>query len=357
MDYKILILFIILIGVCILLYREISNTRHDITNKLKSLNDNIIEYSNKTKIFIKNDIDDAINKIKLANIENIQQIRKMNTIQNELITKNSNHFTSDTESDDDDFTPNMNYSSNQNGSSLFNVEKIVKSKDISHKKMTNIENDNIILLDNRRNTFLPSLPNNINVIPITEFVQYLDSNQCQFQKQIADINKANNTDTNTDYISDISFSEIDSGKEPIENTPTHVMDNYAVVEAVADVCIELVNKTDIIPEQSSVKHLYGDEESHKSDTDIKNDDITVGSKHKNKKKTEIKIKQQSDNLVDAKSDDVSGVEELKNIDSYNIDVLKKIAKKFGVSLMYKVEGKWKQYKKEELYNKIKESLQ
>lgn len=251
----------------------------------------------------------------------------------------------------------MNYSSNQNGSSLFNVEKIVKSKDISHKKMTNIENDNIILLDNRRNTFLPSLPNNINVIPITEFVQYLDSNQCQFQKQIADINKANNTDTNTDYISDISFSEIDSGKEPIENTPTHVMDNYAVVEAVADVCIELVNKTDIIPEQSSVKHLYGDEESHKSDTDIKNDDITVGSKHKNKKKTEIKIKQQSDNLVDAKSDDVSGVEELKNIDSYNIDVLKKIAKKFGVSLMYKVEGKWKQYKKEELYNKIKESLQ
>ena len=140
-------------------------------------------------------------------------------------------------------------------------------------------------------------------------------------------------------------------------------DEYDVVDDVDedkinDAVEDQVNKDDIVKSEKVsenkivddvIKNDIKEEETTKNE-DSNNDEetsvydtITIGSS-KNRSKTIIK------------SGTYETIDTLKEFDSYNMTTLKNMAKKMGLQVTMIENGKRRQYKKDELYNKLKDIM-
>lgn len=89
MDIKTIILIIFVVVVCIYIYREFSNIKYEMTLIARDSE----EKNNNMKLFIKEQNEQSVNRIKNLNNEYVHQMRKINMIHNEPIKKSSDCYT------------------------------------------------------------------------------------------------------------------------------------------------------------------------------------------------------------------------------------------------------------------------
>lgn len=89
MDIKTIILVMFVVVVCIYIYREFSNMKYEMTLIARDSE----EKTNNMKLFIKEQNEHSVNRIKNLNNEYIHQIKKINMIHNEPIKKSSDCYT------------------------------------------------------------------------------------------------------------------------------------------------------------------------------------------------------------------------------------------------------------------------
>jgi hypothetical protein len=347
MDYKILILAAILIGALIFLYREISTLKDEVRKGHREVRDSVDDTKDEVIKEVKNDLEKTLDKLRTLNLEYIQQVRKMNIIQNQPITKSSNHFT-DSESE---IGTNLNYLSDtnvvlpkqivaKNESSFYmsNDEEIspqetqnnslillTKNLDISGNNIGTLHNEVILSTENKHDIIL-----NVN-IPI-------DKENTKIPEQITPENIINTYEAKINEQNNIEDPEDNDDQEPIddnENIDDDIEDNDTSVEVDAT---ELLKKYNISSQKNIDKLI--------------DDNITIGSKNIEEKENP----EEDTQSVETGIIDSIDITSLKDINKYNITGIRKIAKHFGITLNSKVDGKWKQHNKKYLYTKVKDLL-
>lgn len=106
MDYKFIILLLVIIGLIIFFTRELDNIKCEISEKLDKIASHVDNSSRHTLGKLQNDFSVCVTKMKTINGDYIEQVRKMNDYGNQPITNMSNNYT-----DTDSQGKGMNFSS------------------------------------------------------------------------------------------------------------------------------------------------------------------------------------------------------------------------------------------------------
>lgn len=412
MDYKFIILLVMLLGIVLFFTRELENLRKDFEDKVVHIVSAVDNNGKSIRSKIQTDIGTCINKVKTHNMECIQQIRKMNTLGSQPITNMSNHYTdsdsdaqkgaknnikylSDMNTDVEKHKPeqstyymsdvsppannvpalhqSVNEKTEQKETENFKIaltdKKSVSSKDdpatektpVSKKKdnkMTMIQSD----LNktggkkdetNNKSPTLLSQEDDSN-----EYLSQPNSNESESSSESDDDkSESNESDGDSDSPSDNNSdekSEDDSDEESEDDSVDESDDESVEVE----IDRKQSNKQ-IKPTVALVKELNANEY----------ESITVGSSKGAKKGIKpVMSLSKKHNDTDSSSDESDEVsvqtqdignltlEKLGGITKYKIDALKKIAKNYSIALTCKEGGGRRQLNKGELYNKIKEYL-
>jgi hypothetical protein len=99
MDYKFIILLIVLLGLIFFLTKELNSVRNDLDEKIKQIVICIDDNSKTLKNKIQADLNICVGKIKTINGDYIERVRKMNEVGSQPITNMSNNYT-DTDSNE-----------------------------------------------------------------------------------------------------------------------------------------------------------------------------------------------------------------------------------------------------------------
>lgn len=354
MDYKTLIIAAIIIGALVFFYRELTIFKDEMRRRTTELSNSIDDIRDEIIQEVKVNFDRNLEKIRTVNNECIQQVRKMNMIQNQPVIKTSSHFT-EVDSDGD---IDVDYLSDQP-----KIPDILKKNDNSpymSKDDSPISDNKNVISALLANTMTPKdtadLSQNITATPVVNKIENNVSNQ-----PVVDDN-TNVVTPKPEIITNIA-KEIDIEND--QDSEKNIIDDI-VVEKDSDDNIQETSKFNI----NSIDNIMNE----KIIVDLKNveqpkdqdyDNITIGSKKDTVKKSLVKTNEivNDDVVVDDDNQSIEtgiikdiNVNTIKSVDNYNITALKKMAKCFGVSLSVKIDGKWKQLNKNDLYTKIKEYL-
>jgi hypothetical protein len=118
MDYKTIIILLALLFLIILVYREVTSLRDLVTKNINNVSLELKETNANVVSTISNNITKCINNIKAITNDNIQQIKKITSLNHQPVTRKiANHFT---EIDDSEMGTNINYLSE---SKIRNMDK------------------------------------------------------------------------------------------------------------------------------------------------------------------------------------------------------------------------------------------
>lgn len=98
MNYKIIILFLVVAGILIIVYLEINNTKQAIVNNNRLLERHVTELNVTIDKHIKHAVDKYIDKVKKISEDNLNQLKKINSLNHQTVNK-INHFTETMDSD------------------------------------------------------------------------------------------------------------------------------------------------------------------------------------------------------------------------------------------------------------------
>ena len=333
MNYKLILLIIGLCTFIFILYREINQLK-DNYNDMKIL---FSEFNTTFITHIKNNIEQYIKQIKKISTDNLDQLKEINILHHQPITKITNHFT---ETLDSEIHSNINYLSDI---ATKNRNKYYMSEDNKNKNSNNDEtststlNHKIFYDNNNKNSniFDPllSIFNMSNLLHQDNYIN-LNTDIIQFNK-IIELTNESNDDKFLQKSSEIFNKNILLNKEQInkhnsENNSENNIDND--IKNTENTSNNIKNNTD-----NSIKNDINNSIKNNTDNSIKN---SINNSIKNNTDNSIK-----NNII------------LKDINEYNINDLRHIAKELLVQVSIKLDNnKWKTYKKEELYNMIKEKI-
>jgi len=413
MNYKILILLGLLF-IIFMVYLEVMNIKKTML-KLTELNLNIKDEHNNTINRIQNNMIKYVEQIKNISNDNLQQLKKITLLNQQPITRISNHFT---ETDDDENHSDIQYLSDMRNQ--FKKEES-KNSDYYMSENTNKKNrnkcnndkyicDGDICILNKEISDLPiyselqdDIPlyeskevlNNLNLIDndsdsesLTsstddiEEKQELIENESDENKQTK-INNEFSTENNEIKI-DISKIKTLTGNIDIENiTNNDIYINKSTENVSETDSIEIEKNIQQIDMSQSIKDILNDsrvkkiEQENNEDLNtkieiLKNNDIKKDKKEKkdisqySRKSIRSRIqildeeeKDKSDEEKKDKSDDNELSDNLKNVEEYNMNELRDIARKYSLSITLKeneTSNRRRILKKDELYNNIKEYL-
>lgn len=405
MDLKIIIIVIILLGAFMFLYYELSKIRSD--TKENSLNTKLFIEKNNSQLKkqIQTMMDSSTEKIKMINAENIQQVRKMNIIQNEpiKIKKTSNYYT---ENDSDcEFGQAIKYLSestldakkniangnhNESNPYMSQDDKISKTSDfkvLKNKKNStdssteqcdqfnkdnyissenNFQNsqDHIFFVVNQKHVFptdkcesmlfknydVGSAKNKLYIDAIKKNTGVL-INDDEYDDDINNIKTKISNNIKEDDNDNCSFgdesieiySENSLDKENSQSNKNYISDNNKEI-------IEIDTK-ELLKEISDVQKL--------NENKSNNQEIDVDNLNKSNISSDIEdVEEYIDEESSIQTNELGDINKktFKNINNYKMDALKKIAKFYKVPLSIKENGKYRAYNKNELYSKIKKAL-
>lgn len=386
LDFKLIILLVMLIGIVLFFTREFENLRKDFDDKIGTIVSVVDNNSKSIKGKIQTDMTTCINKIKTHNMECIQQIRKMNTLGSQPITNMSNHCTdSDTDAqqtkkynikylsdmradvEKDKHDPSTYYVSEMSppvqkhdakeekktkDEDEFKIDlktsmeqKSNQSNGINKKKMDLIQSDL-----NKTKTVSQKEPNSIKSTPS------LISQESDEEKESDELEESEN-ESSSDSTNEQSSGEQSSDDETDEESDEESDDESVEVE-IDRRALGKLSENKYTKEPELVKEANNNEY----------ESITVGSSKGNKKGVKpmmsvsrTKQVQSSESSIDELSVQTHEIgnltlDKLQEINKYKIDALKKIAKKYSIALTCKEGGGRRQLNKGELYNKIKDFL-
>lgn len=416
MDYKFLILLILLLGVIFLITKEMNKMRGEFEERNTQIM-SIIDNSNKSiKNKIQNDVGLCISKIKTYNSEYIQQIRKMDALGSQPITNMSNHYTdsvdsekskdnkkklqylSDVRADNKNVTQNeschlyMSDASPLDGKNLPKLNRTKEKRDDSSRHFVielgnEIEQKDIsspakviqstaLQNDQKENNNSPKIKN-------SEKMADTKSNNSKSEKESR--SEKSSHSKNVEYIDESSSEHDEDEEESMSNMSTSNMSDISVSMAQTNELSDISSgedetEVDITDKLNMAKNPINTQQK-KQPTEEDFEGITVGSSKGGKKgvkpsitiskqkkkivqkitpeedKEEDKENEPNDNMSVATTDiNIMTTDKLKSADMYKIDALRKMAKMYSIPVSCKEGNGRRQLAKNELYNKIKEYL-
>jgi hypothetical protein len=303
MDYKFIILLLVIVGLIIFFTRELDNMKSEIGDKLDKIASYIDNSSNNTLTKMQNGFGMCVNKIKTLNGDYIEQVRKMNDYGNQPVTNMSNHYT-DTDSQ---------------GKGM----KFAALSDCRTITQTNFKTTNLATTSYPKNE------------QINEY--YLSEDEHK------------NEDTDEFKLKLPESEKQQSEKQQSEKKNQHKQMNLSL-DLIDDennhITTESTSHSKKICDDKQDEDCVSIEESEHSSN---YDSVSFGSKNQQK------IINENDSVTTATIQKLTKNNLLPK-EKYSFEVLKKIAKELSIPISHKEGNTRKQLRKDELYDKINECL-
>jgi hypothetical protein len=334
MDFKILlIIFVLFIGILYIIKEVITLKKETI--KISNLIDNSLNNNIKG---LKNRLNVVASEIKNYNNDLVIQIKKINSINSQVITSMSNYYTesesdgnknlidylSDAKRTDTEFKINFNESDKKETQ----IKKSYEKEHVTEHSKTSTTK-----------SILPSIQIQVND------KSSKTSDQTSVKSSKSNINNQNEclvigdiTNTNiTNITNNIEANEKTEETKETEETETE--------EEIIEEIIEEIEVTDTNTTESDKSNVSSKSES------IKLDNITIGSTSTNKGK---KLEINDTNSIE--TNNILTMTKLNPINKYTKQNLERIAKVLSIPITYNENNIRKPYKKDELYSKIRDFL-
>jgi hypothetical protein len=362
MDLKLIVIILVLLGILYIIKELITIKKETI--KLSEFVDNTI---NNIK-GLKNRLNVVTSEIKNYNNDLVIQVKKINSINSQIVTSMSNYYTesesdgnknlidylSDAKKTDTEFK--INFSENRDDKYKKNLSENKNKQDINSHKSHKSEKSKT----SSTPSILPSIPLVIasNLNSETSQDEEIVTNKSKDKKE--DIKEDNKNESlvigmNTCEISTKDAENKESEESDEQSEDSEDSEEEVEVEEEIEVTDNGTGETEVEEVIEEIT-MSSSKSSHSSKSgssgSIKLDNITIGSSVANKgKKLEIN---------DTKSIDTNNIltmTKLNPINTYNKQNLEQIAKILSIPITYNDENNIrKPYKKDELYSKIKDFI-
>jgi hypothetical protein len=366
MDYKIIILLLLILVGLYFMYSEIQKT-----NELVSDMKDHVETENKKITFdIHNNINKCLSKIKDISEENLQQLKKINLLNNQSI-KNINHF-SEIDDSDADFHDNNFLSENTNRNNPFSI--------ISRKSETALKSETaprteteMYMSDSHKPKSEKYKTKDIKEIKESENLSnYIDDYSHSESRHISSYMSDKNTNQMAEIIGfgediDLNIIGVDNGEiAVIINLPEPEILQQEEDITVQKNIIELdaPNPTDNILNLNLIQdinaHLNQDD-NHSNHSQVSK--VSNKSTHSNVSKiSKISNKSTHSTSISIGSHDsvlsanISNIGPLKTVNDYTVNELRKLCQTLNLLISSKNGNKWRPLNKDELYKTVKDYL-
>ena len=361
-DYKLLLLVVLVGLITFFIYRELTTLKDEITD---------------LKIELKKDIRLCTEKVRDISSENIEQLRKITLLNQQNVRKVDNYFTESENDIGTDFKylsdiPNIRRHDNPNSCLYLSENKVSNSDQTSpntegaaisspkHQSAEKIADSNARLSKNK-----DEKSNRSNKNFIEELIEHLsnDLNEYSSDSHTCSIIEPDNNTNDGPGTESINEPETQQGcntynDSELNNEPNNESDNESDEESDNESDDESDNEFMLERQILSIKKDININKNN-SYNDIY-DTITLTSTTKKKPTTSTNIQIQEDDSIDIintiSSDDIKNMNTLNSIDRYTLKALKSIAKHHNIQQTFKIANKWKPYDKPKLYEKIQDYL-
>jgi hypothetical protein len=362
MDYKFVILLLVIIAVFLFLYKELDNIKNNIKSKFEELTDTTSVNLRNMRSKFQTDLGTCVSRIKTHNADFINQARKINLINAQPVTyvSGSNYYT-ETDSEKKQL---LQYLSDVR-QTVKPKESILYMSDASKKRKSSKQKSSDITNSNEKQQII------VEEIEIKQIDGLTESDKKSEKKDDEKINILK-------PVNDVNVSNL---QDSSSNIPCRQVMSSNLLENILEETNENETDDDSSKTENIVidvnQYINGDndnlkKESEKSENDESSDssstasgasgygEITFGSSKKETNGIVPKITigkghdSASISTVDAEH---INLKTLKTLDTYTKKKLEKIAKVYSLPSTYKShDGKRVQYKKEDLYQLIKNHL-
>ena len=347
MDYKFILLLIVLVSVLLFIIKEMDTVKKDMDSKMTQIVTCIDNNSKLIRGKIQNDIGICIGKIKSLNCEYIEQVRKMNDYGSQPITNMSNHYT-DSDTLDGKAKQPINYLSDAVDDIKKNNDSLYMSEDvpiISASK--NPKLDSVKKISEKKISEISSKSSKSKSDDVKQFkIMYSDKKKSE--------KSSCETDSDKKSTSDGVSIEIDNGL--VNNKKTSSSSSESSESSESSNSFEEMK-------ESSEDEDDNESSSSSAINSSKYGSITLGSKKNGggiNVNKQIGIEKNDDNKSVSTHDMANlTVNTFESINKYNVDTLKQIAKRLSIPLTIKEHDgvQRRNLKKEEIYEKIKSMLE
>jgi hypothetical protein len=144
MDYKLIILLVIILFAIVMVYKEVLSLKDNIKDSVLSIKNDFKSQSTDLTNQIQSNIVTCVDKIKLISVDNLHQLKKINLLNNQYITKVENYCTEIEESNHSDAN-DMNLSTcmgSENGTKVVVANGVQNEKTISSECYMSKSDDN-----------------------------------------------------------------------------------------------------------------------------------------------------------------------------------------------------------------------
>lgn len=341
MDYKFVILLLVIIAVFMFLYKELDNIKNDIKSKFEELTEATTINLRNMRSKFQTDLGTCVSRIKTHNADFINQARRINLINAQPVTyvSGSNYYT-ETDSEKKQmlqYLSDVRQNVKPKESTLYMSDESRKKKSDRQKSSHKSKSDEKIEIEETEIKEIRGLDNNSK-------------------------NSESSRNNNTQNIHILENILEESNEDETENLDESSKSESVVID---------INQFIANDKQDETKNEeHDDEENNTVDSSEESEDnsseqsgygnITLGSSKKGNNGIIPKfiIGKTNDNgsisTVDAEH---INLKTLKSVDTYTKKELEKIAKVYSLPSTYKSDdGKRIQYKKEDLYQLIKDHL-
>ena len=311
MDYKVIIILLVLLFLIILVYREVTSFREQIG---KTINNVLLQFSDtndRALIKFQNNINKCVSQIKTISSDNIQQLRKINTLNHQQIIRTGpNHFTEIDNSEGEGRTDIQHFS---------DCRANKKDPEIANEKQTKEDKTTNIFEKKEACSYYMSDDTHKKIKDSDAISEDAErSSKLAKQKRICDGNKCyiKKDDDLTTTIPVYNPSE----KEVEDELPIYVpLTTKQIIDN------DSVSENNSSSNSSSVKNKINNKEKNKTDLEksiLDNDSYTCDEvDSRNKKDTEIEIEIDVSNIIKNNDNKLSGDDFKKIIqDAENIQV-------------------------------------
>jgi len=351
MNAQFVILLILLLVILVYIYTEVETIKKNVDIKFTELNENIESNSKTLRTKIQTDLGTCTNKIKTYNVDILAQAKKITYLNSQPITSMVNNYTeTDTEKKN-----MLQYLSDvkENAESCYMSETSTKTDfkitygDLNSDKKLDKSigkevNDEKKCIDpeEKKDTLIEQADKIVaNTAPVVE-------NKADSEKNDSDENDSQDSDEDSD----------DSDEDSDEDNSYCTDENKTDSDEFGTVIENEDSESDVIEIDIDVKNIVEKEEKKSSDD---NEKINLQSdKNETAIKTETNIVQIDDDNSSINTQEILTItnKTLKNMNEYTRRTLDHIAKVYSIPTTYKYRGKRVTYKKDELYDKIKNRI-
>lgn len=326
MDIKFILTLTIAI-VVVLLFYEFSSFKKNINRKLNDIENKFNTSNQEIHNTVKRELLNSNNKFKTYTSEMVQEIRKMNKIENQHVTLISDGY-------DEDETvysnKNIPYLSDTNQLCVSPRKKVKKSTADESLYMSETENDHMFIIKDDNNNILNST--HVNTTEKKSNINGVSDSK------LSDDNNSNNTSSECKQ----SIHSKQSTHSNHSKQSTHSKQSKKSIHSNQSVHSDNKVLNDNI---NNLKRLQNDMDT---DNELASQDITLDS---TKDKQDINHDTVSNNIVDDLSlgttDDTTF--KLNHISKYNKEALIQIAKRYNIDIPNKIN-------KENLYATLKQKI-